>query len=242
MKNLILFLNIFFFVGCSNNQHPKTSQIFVEEKDSLHKIDTIKRSSLSKPHLDTAFMKWINSVNIILPYGFEITGCSIKKNGITIFKDSTDPVYYNKNYLYPIIRDLGNNCFELLLQYANGPNMDLVQHFIIKNNKVIKLDTLPSFFSKARKLDNDSLLEYAGVWDYGEVWGENADSTDAGPIYFYEVRKYGIVMDSILTIKINKRIYGKTFDVFHLKNNWGYDNHKISPKLERAFDTLDASF
>ncbi len=190
MKKFILFFNIFLFVGCSNNQHPKTSQVFEEQKDSLHKVDAVKIPSPQKPHLDTAFMKWINSVNIILSYGFEIKGCSIKKNGVTIYKDSIDPVYYNKNDLYPIIRDLGNNCFELLLQYANAPNMDLAQHFIIKNDKVIKLDTLPSFGTHLSNLKSNSLIEYAGLWDCRQTWGtEEWDSACYEPILFFKSSK-----------------------------------------------------
>lgn len=242
MKNIIAFLSIFFLLGCSNNQPKTITKIAEIKKDSINRKDISTGRLLPKKSLvDTALMNYINKIRIKLPFGFIIVGCSITRNGERIYVDTLDPLIYNRNDLYPIIRDLGNNTFELLLQYGNAPNMDEVQHFIIKNNKVAKLDTLPSFFSKARNLDSDTLLEYSGIWDYRQLWGENADSACYEPIIFYEVRKLGIVLDSALTIKINKRIYGK-FCGYYINEHIVFDDRKIEPILERAFDTLDASF
>jgi hypothetical protein len=234
-----LLLAFLLFISCQNNQQKTTTNISsLVKKDTLaHHTDTSIRQNLPVSKWDTS------KVRMKLNYGFSIVGNVVNRNGKKIYEDKEDTdVEYNHNTLHPLIRNLGDNTFELLLQYGTAPNMDLVQHFIIKNDKVIKLDLYPSFATEARNLGNDSLLDYAGLWDYRQTWGnENWDSACYEPIIFYAVQKNGIVLDSGLTIKINKRIYDKFYG-FSINENIGFDNHKIKSKLDRAIDTLKMKF
>ncbi len=49
------------------------------------------------------------------------------------------------------------------------------------------------------------------------------------------------MLDSNLTIKTNKRIYGKFYGFF-INEKIGFDNYKIKPILDKAIDSLKMKF
>lgn len=111
--------------------------------------------------------------------------------------------------LYPIVLQAGADKYELLFEVNDRPNKNYLLRLFVRNESIVKKDTLPTFITKAHDLDGDGISEYAGFWDYGEVWGENNDSTDYNPILFYKVISTGLKLDSVLTIKRNTKIYGE---------------------------------
>jgi hypothetical protein len=137
----------------------------------------------------------------------------IFQNGKMIFKDTTLTEYTLEDSLYPKLYDFKNH-LELLIEINNRPNKNEIYRFFIKEGKLVKIDTLPSFLTTPKDLDNDKKLEYAGFWDYGEVWGDPIEVTDYNPIVFYEITENGIKLDSLTTISVNTNIYGKFYGFY----------------------------
>ena len=140
----------------------------------------------------------------------------IVQNGKIIFKDTTLTEYTIKDSLYPKLYDFKNH-LELLIEIDDRPSKNKIFKFKIKNNLLEKIDTLPTFIAIPKDLDQDNKLEYAGFWDYGEVWGDSIQVTDYNPIVFYEINEMGINLDSITTIRVNTTIYGKFYGFFFHK-------------------------
>jgi hypothetical protein len=139
--------------------------------------------------------------------------------------------------LYPIVLPTGTNKYELLFEVNDRPNKNYLTRLFVENGKIIRKDTLPTFISKANDLDGDGIKEYAGFWDYSEMWGENNALTAYNPILYYKVLSTGIKLDSILTLKRNKLIYGE----FH---GFEYDERiempvTTSKKFETEVDRIE---
>lgn len=118
-------------------------------------------------------------------------------------------VYEFGDKLYPIVLQTGNKKYELLFEINDRPNKNYLKRLYIENNKLIKTDKLPTFITNPSDLDGDGIKEYAGFWCYSEIWGENNELTDYNPILYYKVKSTGIELDSVLTEKKNKEIYGE---------------------------------
>ncbi|WP_321437747.1 hypothetical protein [uncultured Bacteroides sp.] len=150
----------------------------------------------------------------------------LRKNEKTIYKD-TSLEYEFGDKLYPIVLQTGKNKFELLFEINDRPNKNYLKRLIIKDYRVIKTDSLPTFISKATDLDNDGIKEYAGFWDYNEIWGESETKTDYNPILYYKIKPTGLKLDSLLTKENNTKIYGE----FH-----GFE---FNEKIEMPTTVLD---
>ncbi|MFZ4402226.1 MAG: hypothetical protein ACOYO1_19500 [Bacteroidales bacterium] len=157
----------------------------------------------------------------------------LTRNGKIIYLDSTNKTEYEfGDTLYPMIHKLIDNSFEILAEINDRPNKNYLKRFLIKNDKLIKLDTLPTFFCKAKNLDNDTTLEYAAIWEFGEEWDDSTNQrlTVYNPIIYYELTQKGLQLDSSLTIERNKMIYGKFY---------GYNyNERIAIKVSDLGDKL----
>jgi hypothetical protein len=138
------------------------------------------------------------------------TSLTIKHNQKSIYVD-TSREYEFSDTLYPLIFKISDSHFELLVEVNDRPNKNYLSLLHIQNDKVIKIDTLPTFLCKGKKLAQDNSIIYAGQWDYGEEWTDenNELQTVYNPIIFYKVTDLGISLDTSLTIERNKLIYGK---------------------------------
>lgn len=137
----------------------------------------------------------------------------IFQNGEKIFKDTTLTEYTLEDSLYPRLFDFKNH-LELLIEVDGRPNKNELYRFFIKGQKLDKIDTLPTFLTIPKDLDKDKKLEYAGFWDYGQVWGDSIEVTGYNPIVIYEITENGINLDSLTTIKVNTSIYGKFYGFY----------------------------
>ena len=138
-----------------------------------------------------------------------------------IYEDTTNKIEYEfGDSLYPIINKIGENAFEILTEVNDRPNKNYLKRFQIINDKLIKVDTLPTFFCTAKHLNNDSNLEYAGIWDYGEEWDDSTNQrlTVYNPIIYYKLTDTGLQLETTLTIEKNKMIYGKFMGYFYNEN------------------------
>jgi len=134
----------------------------------------------------------------------------LSRNDKPIFTDSSLTEYEFGDTLYPIVHKTGKNSFEILAEVNNRPNKNYLKRFQIIEYRLTKIDTLPTFFGKAKNLDNDPKLEYAGIWDYGEEWDDSLNQrlTVYNPIIYYELGAKGLQLDTSLTIEKNQMIYG----------------------------------
>lgn len=137
---------------------------------------------------------------------FELT-----RDNNKIYVDSSLTEYEFGDNLYPLAIKTGTDSYELLFEINDRPNKNFLKRLFIKNDSVHKEDKLPTFIAKPKDFDNDGIKEFAGFWDYAQVWGENDSLTVYNPILFYKITKFGLQLDSTLTMKINKEIYGKFY-------------------------------
>jgi len=135
----------------------------------------------------------------------------LTRNNKTIFIDSSLTEYEFGNELFPIVLKTGDNSFELLFEINDRPSKNYLKRLIIKNNKLVGQDKLPTFETIPKDVDDNGTLEYAGYWDYPQTWGENNTKTAYNPILYYAVTKSGLQLDSVLTKERNALIYGQFY-------------------------------
>ncbi len=125
-----------------------------------------------------------------------------------LYIDTSSAEYEFGDKLYPMVRKLDNETFEILVEVNDRPSKNYLKYFKVHKDKIVRIEKLPTFISKPSNLDTDDNLELAGFWEWGEMFGENYSLTAYNPIIYYELRPSGITLDSALTISINKEIYG----------------------------------
>ncbi len=133
---------------------------------------------------------------------------TIERDHKVIFRDTADDGFMYSYYampeterLYPIWVPMGPGAGELLVAFNNRPSKELARRFYIKNNQVIKIDTLLTFNGPAKDVDNDGKLEFAGFGGFGEEWDDDQGRhrQTYNPVLYYELRPTGLVLDSVLT-------------------------------------------
>jgi hypothetical protein len=132
----------------------------------------------------------------------------LTRNNATIFTDNSLTEYEFGNKLFPIIIKTGDNSFELLFEINNRPNKNYLKRLIVKDNQLVGQDNLPTFESKPIDINNDGIKEYAGFWDYSQVWGDHNELTSYNPILYYSITQTGLRLDSLLTRQRNEMIFG----------------------------------
>lgn len=143
----------------------------------------------------------------------------LTRNNKTIFVDSSLTEYEFGNGLFPIILKTNEGSYELLFEINNRRNKNYLKRLIIKNDELVKEDKLPTFVAKPIDLNHDGLKEYAGFWDYSQVWGNNNNLTAYNPILYYSVTEQGLQLDTLLTKERNEHIYGKFLGFEFSENN-----------------------
>ena len=192
----------------------KTTELKI---DSLHKINTLRESKTTKTiQLDFSFRVALGQeedFKTFKTYSF----FELSRSGKIVYTD-TLLEYEFADKIYPITLQTGKNKFELMFEVNDRPSKNFLKRLTIKDDKVIKIDSLPTFISKATDLDKDGTKEYAGFWDFSEVWGEPISKTDYNPILYYKITTTGLQLDSLLTKERNTIIYGE-FHGFDFSEN-----------------------
>ncbi|WP_461453481.1 hypothetical protein [Mucilaginibacter sp.] len=210
MKSLIwIFLICSIFCSCNQNKFDNRRS----------KIES-KSNKIANNHTSPKTQNK-NSSNILkLNYGFYIKADSafnlgdfntfrhieIWRNNIKLLTDTGEEYeFYEKPY--PIINKLNAGYFELLIEYNNRPFKDQLILFRIRENKIIKIDTVPTFDSTPKIFNG--LLVRAGNWFYGEEFDQNGKRyTSFEPKIYYKFTPNGIRLDSDITRAENRKIYG----------------------------------
>ncbi len=139
----------------------------------------------------------------------------LSKNGATIYADK-EKEYELSDKHYPLLLKAGKNSFELLLEVNDRPSKSYLSKLSIRNNRLVKTEKLPTFLTKPFDLNGDRRLVCAGFLDYTQTWDDSL--TCYNPILFYVKDKSGIRLDSALTIKTNKEIYGGFYGFTYYEN------------------------
>lgn len=125
-----------------------------------------------------------------------------------LYLDTSLTEYEFGDKLYPMVRQLNNETFEIFVEVNDRPSKNYLKYLRVHQDKIVSIEKLPTFISKASNLDTDDHLEFAGFGDWGETWGDNGSFTGYNPIIYYELKPSGITLDSNLTISKNTEIYG----------------------------------
>lgn len=214
----IIILSFFLTVLVSCNQTKKK-----ETSNHLTTSLTPENKEIISQDLKTIKLDFDFIVSVGQEEDFEkfktYTFFQLTRNNTTIFIDSSLTEYEFGNELFPIIIKTGDNSFELLFEINDRPNKNYLNRFFIKENKLVGQDKLPTFEGKPIDINKDGIKEYAGYWDYSQVWGEDHNLTAYNPILYYSVTTKGLILDSLLTRERNEMIYGKFYGFAFSEND-----------------------
>lgn len=211
---LISFLTV--LVSCNQTTKKETS-------DSLTTSLTPENEEIISQDLKTIKLDFDFNVSVGQEEDFEkfktYTFFQLTRNNKTIFIDSSSTEYEFGNELFPIIIKTGDNRFELLFEINDRPSKNYLKRLFIKDNKFVRQDKLPTFEAKPIDINQDGIKQYAGFWDYSQVWGDSNNLTAYNPILYYSVTPKGLILDSLLTTKRNENIYGKFYGFSFSEND-----------------------
>lgn len=163
-----------------------------------------------------------NSRSVELDYGFKITfldnevfdsfivlwNTRIYHNEILVYSDSISEFEVIDNSIYPSIRKIMGNRFEILLIANDRPGIEKMKRIVFHNDQIEKIELIP-FFTKPIDIDNDGKLEVGGILSYYELSGVKPDTMPYVPILVYKYNDAGIELDSLKTVNINIKIYSE---------------------------------
>jgi len=206
-RTYLTFLIAFILTACSNGNGQKSDNSSDASADSFQTTSNIDKQVQKTIKLDHDFEIKVGRKEDFEKFETYTLFILIHKNK-RLYIDTSLTEYEFGGKLYPIVRLLDNETFEILIEVNDRPSKNYLKYFNVHQDKIVSTEKLPTFISKASNLDMDDNLEFAGFWDWGETWGDNGTLTAYNPILYYEFKPSGIIMDSTLTISKNKEIYG----------------------------------
>lgn len=229
----LTFLIVFTWAACSNEEAQKTSSATGVAADSLPAKSNIDQQIQNTLTLTDGF-----EIKVGRKESFEkFEGYSLfilLHNGKQIYIDTSLTEYEFGDKLYPIIRPVDKETFEVFVEVNNRPHKNYLKYFRVHQDKIIRTEEFPTFIAAASNLDTDAHLEFAGFLDWGEVWGKSVALTAYNPIIYYELKPNEISLDSTLTINKNKEIYeGFHGFSYNQKVEVHYKNQKRDNEIDR---------
>jgi len=214
-QTYLTFLIVCILTACSNGNGQKSVGSSVNSADSLQTKSSIDKQVQKTIKLDNDFEIKVGQKEDYEKFETYTLFILTHKNR-QLYVDTSLTEYEFGDTLYPIVRQLDQETFEILVEVNDRPNKNYLKYFKVHQDKIVSTEKLPTFISKASNIDTDDNLEFAGFWDWGETWGENGSLTAYSPIIYYELKPTGLTLDSTLTISKNKEIYG---DFYGFKYN-----------------------
>jgi DNA-binding transcriptional regulator WhiA len=218
-RTYLTFLIACILTACSNGNEQKTVSSTDISADNLQ-----TKSSIDKQVQKTLKLDYDFEIKIGQKEDFEkfetYTLFILTNKKKQLYLDTSLTEYEFGDKLYPIVRQLDKETFEVLVEVNDRPSKNYLKYFRVHQDKIVSTEKLPTFISRASNLDTDDNLELAGFWDWGETWGDNGSLTAYNPIIYYELKPSGITLDSTLTISKNKEIFG------------GFHGFKYNEKVE----------
>ncbi len=206
-QKYMAYLIAFILIVCSNGCSLKTAVSTKTSADRLLTKSDIDKQVQKTIKLDNDF-----EIKVGQKENFEnfetYTLFVLTHKNKQVYIDTSLTEYEFGDKLYPIVRQLDNEIFEILVEVNDRPSKNYLKYFKVDQDKIVSTEKLPTFISKPSNLDTDENLEFAGFWDWGETWGDDGSLTAYNPIVYYELKAKGLILDSTLTINKNKAIYG----------------------------------
>ena len=232
MKRELIILTIILTVLISCNQTPTndvSNNLATETEEKINEdLKTIK--------LDYDFIVSIGqeeNFEKFKTYSF----FKLTRNNSIIYIDSSLTEYEFGDKLFPIVIKSGDNSFELLFEINDRPSKNYLKRLFIEDNKLVGQDKLPTFETIPKDIDNNGTFEYAGYWDYQQIWGENDNLTSYNPILYYSVTSQGLMLDSLLTKERNENIYGKFYGFSFSEND--EQPVSVTKKFEQELELIN---
>ncbi len=224
-RTYLTFLIACILTACANGIGQKTVSSSDTSADSLLTKSSIDKQVQKTIKLDNDFEIKVGQKEDFETFETYTLFILTHKNK-QLYIDTSITEYEFGDKLYPIVKKLDKETYEILVEVNDRPSKNYLKYFKVQQDKIVSTEKLPTFISKASNLDTDNNLEFAGFVDWGETWGDNGSLTAYNPIIYYELKPTGITLDSTLTISKNKEIYG---DFYGFKSN-----EKIEIKTSEA--------
>lgn len=219
-----------FIIGCSQKDRS-----IPESTSPIHSDVNEGKKPLLSQTLDFGFQ--INGIDreYFEQYGV-FTRLEVTRNGIRLIEhDYVEEFEIDKLESYLFKLDSGNS-FELVFECASPPSKPWLTLYRLENDKVISIKKLPSMDVKPKNLDDDDLLEFAGYWNWTEVYGASNEFVSYNPLLIYEITGTGVEIDTMLTIWANQEIWGQ-FEGFEYSDKIPKDS-KSGRNLEEMIESL----
>lgn len=120
-----------------------------------------------------------------------------------VYEDTTETEYLFDNKEWPKVIKTPNGTCLLYLKIFDAPDFNKLHQFTISNSKLTKMDTLPYFYEPTKEIDGERV--YCGILNVVETPCSNCDSCYYNPKLYYKLTENGILLDSLLTIKMNTK-------------------------------------
>ena len=202
-RTYLTFLIACILTACSNGNGQKTVNLTDSSADSLQTKLSIDKQVQKTIKLDNDFEIKVGQKEDFEKFETYTLFILTHKNK-QLYIDTSLTEYEFGDKLYPLVRQLDKETFEILVEINDRPSKNYLKYFKVHLDKIVNTEKLPTFISSPSNLDTDDNLELAGFWD----WGDNGSLTSYNPIIYYELKPNGIALDSSLTINKNKEIYG----------------------------------
>jgi hypothetical protein len=178
------------------------------------------------PNNNNSLLKVISlqkDVNIVIPVidkdfndSLTYTHIEIWIDSKLVFKDTTLTEYIFGDRQWPQVRKLKTGEYEVLISVFDAPDFNKIRALYFRNDSTTRSTMFPYFNDLPKDYNNDGKKEYVGIMNIADAY-ENNDSCYYNPALYYEISEWGIKLDSVLTIEMNKKSWG-VFLGFYQKN------------------------
>ena len=158
------------------------------------------------------------------------------RNGLQLFEHDYVEEFELNNLESFVFKLDGQNSFELVFESTSPPAKPWITLYRIENDKIVSVSKLPSMDVKPRNLDEDNFLEFAGYWNWTEAYGSGYELVSYNPLLVYEVTVTGVKIDSVLTMEVNKEIWGN-FEGYVFTDKISMDSKAVK-KLKEMIERL----
>ena len=126
-----------------------------------------------------------------------------------LYEDTSKTEYLFDNKEWPKAFKVNDRKYLIYLKVFDAPDFNKIYQFTISNYKVIRKDILPYFYEPPLTINSQKV--YFGTLNIVEPPCDNCDSCFYNPRLYYEMTDKGLILDSNLTIHMNKKIWAGFF-------------------------------
>ena len=144
--------------------------------------------------------------------GSSFNPIEVMYNNKSVFKDTSNEYWLSgfESKQYPKLLQCTSGDLPLLIEVDERPNINELQRITISKEGKINLDRLPLFNWEPKNIDNDGKMKLTGILTNGETIADG-DTAFYNPFLVYEISTNCLILDSLSTEKINKRIWGNFY-------------------------------